>query len=149
MSHFTKLKTKLTDSACLLKALNDMGFDNIECTSEAKNLYGYQNDKREQTAEIVLPRRMVGGVSNDIGFKRQEDGTFEAIISDYDRSNRASAKNDITKETRGYNADWLKKLNQRYSYHKVSKELEDLGFEVESVTTENGCIQMECVKVMG
>lgn len=112
-----------------------MGFKKVELHKEAANLYGYQGDKREQTAEVIIRRAEVGGSSNDIGFKRQKDGTFEAIISDYDKSR--------------YNANWLKKLNQKYAYHKVTAELSDMGYEVENVVTENGKIKFRAVSVYG
>jgi hypothetical protein len=149
MSHYTRCKTKLSDHESLIKALHDMGFKNLQFTEEPRHLEGYQGDRREQTAEIVLPRAQVGGASNDLGFKRQEDGTFEAIISDYDRGNGASQKNELTKGIRGYGASWLKKLNQRYSYHKVSKELTEMGYEVGEVVNEGGKIKLHCVDAYG
>ena len=135
MSHFTKCRTKISDQSALVKALSDLGYKTVEVNETATNLYGYQGDKRDQVAEVIIRRKHVGGSSNDIGFKRQEDGTFEAIISEYDQGR--------------HNAKWLKSLNQRYAYQKVTKELEEMGYEVGQVTTENGKLKFDAVSVYG
>lgn len=135
MSHYTKCKTKISDAAALVAALKDLGFKAVELHETPQNLYGYQGDVREQKAEVILRRKEVGASSNDIGFVRGADGTFEAIISDFDKSR--------------YNAGWLKKLNQRYSYQKVTKELGDMGYEIGDVTTEQGKIKFKAVSVYG
>jgi hypothetical protein len=131
MSHYTRCKTQIKDKSCLVQALDDLGFKNkLKVHDKAQQLEGFQGDKREQTAEVVIPRRYVGGASNDIGFKEQKDGTYEAIISGYDKSR--------------YNTDWLKKLGKRYARHKVMKEVADQGFTVESEEIdENGEIHIE------
>jgi hypothetical protein len=86
MSHFTVLRTHITDVESLVKALAELGFPQVEVHQTAQHLYGYQGDVRPQTAEVIIRRQFIGRASNDIGFKRQEDGTFDAIISDYDRA---------------------------------------------------------------
>jgi hypothetical protein len=56
------------------------------------HLEGYHGDKRAETAHIKLPRSLInrhfsGGASNDAGFIRnKQTGDWDAIISDYDRS---------------------------------------------------------------
>lgn len=145
MSHYTKVKTKLRNVNALMKALQDMGFtqEMIRYNKEAQHLEGYQGDKRAQTAEVIIPRRHVGGAANDIGFKLQEDGTYEAIISDYDsRSNRAR-QGEHWQGRGSYNADWLAKLNQRYAYHNLKEELSTQGFFIESESEEKGEIFLE------
>ena len=114
MSHFTTIQTQFTNPEALLKALDDTGYKQVELHQEAQPLYGYQGDKRPQTAEIIIRRQYVGRASNDLGFKRQEDGTYRAIISDYDRSR--------------HNQEWLNRLNQRYAYHVATAKLEEQGF---------------------
>ena len=121
MSHFTRLKTRLTDVDGLTRALADLGFKEVEVHAEAQNLYGYQGDVRAQTAEVIVRRRHVGRASNDIGFKRGEDGAFEAVISAYDR--------------RRYSQAWLDKLTQRYAYHVARAKLQEQGFDLVSEET--------------
>jgi hypothetical protein len=63
----------------------------IEVHDKPKHLRGYAGDERKQTAHIVVPQGTVndylgGGASNDVGFLRRQDGTYEAIVSAYDES---------------------------------------------------------------
>ena len=117
MSHFTAIKTQIKDTEALVKALSDVGFKQVEVHETAQHLYGFQGDVRSQTAEIIIRRKYVGGASNDIGFQRQVDGTFEALISAYDR--------------RQYGQPWLKQLTQRYGYHALMAAAPAQGFTVE------------------
>ena len=134
MSHYSKVRTKLKSLKYLTLALQDMEFkkEQIQYDKVAQQLEGYHGDKREQTAELVIPRRFIGKYSNDIGFKLQQDGTWEAIISDYDKSK--------------YNSAWLGKLYQRYAYKKTKDQLADNGFLIESEIEENGELFLNCTR---
>jgi Protein of unknown function (DUF1257) len=74
-----------------VEAIKEMGY-HPQVSEKAQHLEGYHGDQRQQTAEIIIKRREVGGASNDVGFKRNADGTFTAIISDYDKSATFNAK---------------------------------------------------------
>jgi hypothetical protein len=124
MSHFTKLRTRITNADGLMKALADVGFKNVEAHETAQHLYGYLGDARPQTAEVIVRRKHIGRMSNDIGFKRQADGTFEAIISEYDRHN--------------YSQAWLDRLTQRYAYHVARAKLAEQGFDLVSEEAQEG-----------
>jgi hypothetical protein len=71
------------DRRLLLAALADLGYRDVE-QGEALALYGYQGDRREETAELVVRRRHVGRLSNDLGFRRTPDGLVP-VVSEYDR----------------------------------------------------------------
>ena len=89
MSHYATIKCNLDGSTQdLLHGLERMGFgkDKVEVHEARANLYGYQGDKREDTAHVIIRRKHVGYLSNDIGFVRKSDGSWDAIISDYDRA---------------------------------------------------------------
>lgn len=118
MSHFTTIKTQLRDTAALVQALADVGFPEVEVHETPQHLYGFEGDVRSQTAEVIIRRQHISGASNDIGFQRQPDGTFQAIISDYDR--------------RDYAQPWLNRLTQRYGYHCLMAKAPAEGFSVES-----------------
>ncbi|MBD1923513.1 DUF1257 domain-containing protein [Microcoleus sp. FACHB-831] len=118
MSHFTSIKTQIKNQEALVKALEDVGFKNVEVHNDAQHLYGFVGDVREQTAEVIIRRQHLGSASNDIGFKRQEDGQFEAIISEYDRAYQ-------------YSQQWLNQLTQRYGYHTLMETAPAQGFTVE------------------
>jgi hypothetical protein len=124
MSHFTRVKTQFKNRACLIKALEDMGYKGkVEVHDKAVNLYGYQGDKREQVANIILRRKYVGGSSNDIGFVLREDGSYEAIISEFDSTK--------------HNKAWVGKLTQRYSLHTVKDQAKKLGYHVATETVDS------------
>lgn len=119
MSHYSKLATKITDAQCLCLALKDLGWgpDKVEVGKDLP-LYGYQGDQRPERADIVIRRKHIPGVPNDVGFKRQADGTFEAIVSEYDQRS-------------GFN--WESKrtpLLQRYAYWVARKHLQAQGFQI-------------------
>jgi hypothetical protein len=71
------------DRRLLLAALADLGYDAVE-EGEALPLYGYQGDRRLETAAIVVRRRHIGPASNDLGFDRTPEG-YTPIISEYDQ----------------------------------------------------------------
>lgn len=129
MSHFTRLKTRITDRAALVKALADVGYKTVEAHDTPQHLYGFVGDRRAQTAEVIVRRRHVGWFSNDIGFSRGADGCFEAIISDYDRHKHSQA--------------WLDRLTQRYAYHVARAKLQEQGFDlVSEETAKDGRIHL-------
>ena len=108
MSAYMTLMTPMTDETCLLKALEDVGFDHtkVEVHAAPVNLLGYMGGRRMQTAHIVIPKRFVGGMSNDIGFLKTTTG-YQALISGYDGSR--------------YGSGWLGTLHQRYLVHENAK----------------------------
>ncbi|MBK4730911.1 DUF1257 domain-containing protein [Oxynema sp. CENA135] len=129
MSHFTTIQTQIKAIDPLVKALADLGFDCVEVHQIPQPLYGYQGDRRSQTAEVIVRRQYIGANSNDIGFKRQPDNTFEAIISEYDRQQ--------------YSRQWIEQLTQRYAYHQLMAEAPAQGFNIESEETlEDGTIRV-------
>lgn len=131
MSHFTAIKTEIRDVKSLVKALEDLGFqDRIEVHEKAQGLYGFQGDLRPETAEVIIRRKYLGAASNDIGFKKQEDGTYEAVISSYDRAYN-------------YSQYWVNKLTQRYGYHQLMTVAPEQGFIIEEQETlEDGTIRL-------
>src|SRR5262249_51250771 len=126
MSHYTRLKTRITDTKALTLALADVGFPHVEVHASAQPLVGYLGDAREQTAEVIVRRKHVGRASNDLGFKRQEDGAFEMVVSAFDR--------------RKYSQKWLEGLTARYAYHATRARLLEQGFHLvsEEKTADGG-----------
>lgn len=116
MSHYTRLDTRIVSVEHLIAALADMGFEHVEHYQEAQALYGYQGDAREDRAEVIIRRAFIGELSNDIGFRRTPEGTFEAIISDYDRDQ--------------YDRGWLGRLTQRYAYRVARDVLRTQDFDL-------------------
>jgi uncharacterized protein DUF1257 len=67
----------------LLASLADLGFSQIEEGQEVA-LYGYEGDRRPDTAAIVVRRGYIGDASNDLGFRLTSEG-YIPIISEYDQ----------------------------------------------------------------
>jgi hypothetical protein len=118
LSHFTRIRTQLRDPEILVAALREVGQRHVEVHDQPQTLYGYRGDARPEKAEVIIRRRHVGSASNDIGFARQPDGSFEAIISEFDRST--------------YNAGWLAKLAQSYGYAATLRYAATHGYEVDT-----------------
>jgi hypothetical protein len=116
MSHYTRVRTKLNDAALLVAALNDVGYPTVEVHGEPQQLYGYQGDLRPESAEVVVRRNHIGSASNDIGFARQTDGSFEAVISGFDAHR--------------HDQHWLARLTQCYGHAAALRYAHDHGYEV-------------------
>lgn len=116
MSAYTTVRTRLVSAEHLAMALRDMGFPEVEVFETAQPLVGFEDETRPQSAELIVRKEHVGEASNDIGFRRLDDGTFEAVISDFDRAT--------------FNLNWLQQLSQRYAYHVATEQLRTQGFEL-------------------
>lgn len=90
MSAFVEAQTNIVDEADLLDALDEMGFkpEAIEQHAEAQPLYGYRGDRRSDTANVIIRRNHIGRLSNDIGWRRENDGTYTAVVSKFDSKKR-------------------------------------------------------------
>lgn len=129
MSAFIKQETSINDVTVLVEALKAKGYQTVEVNEEAKNLVGYHGDVRAEKAEVIVRRKFVGSASNDIGFKRDANGNFEAIISQYD-----SGK---------HNKAWMDSLKQEYGVIKAKKIAKQQGFTLVKETATNGKTRMQ------
>ena len=136
MSEYVIIATAFTDASHLVEALVDLGFprDTIEVHDRPVTLYGYRGDARPERAEIVIRREYVGRGSNDIGFARQADGVFRAIISEYDQ---------LTPGARGpYDQALLGRLTQAYSLRAIQHHYRARGYQVQVQRQSDGTIQV-------
>lgn len=90
MSEYHVVEVCFTDPGLLVESLKEMGY-NPEVHEKAVNLHGYQGDKRDQKAHIVIPRQQVGAASNDVGFEKTSGG-FVLHASAYDSAWRTGGK---------------------------------------------------------
>ena len=145
MSAYSENKTHFKDVQTLVEALKDMGIKNVSVYEVAQPLYGYQGDFRTLDgsghtrdanfalkAEVIIRRKDVGHMSNDIGFKRNEDGTLSAIISQYDSTH--------------YSSIWLGKLKSKYAQRQLVKEGQKAGLRYAGKEKVNGKVQMLFVR---
>ncbi len=118
MSAYTTLATRLVSAEHLARALRGLGLAEVEVHRTPQTLHGWMGEARAQRAEVIVRREHVGESSNDLGFARASDGSFVAIVSEYDRDHC------------GFDAAWMERLTQRYAYHVAREQLEAKGFDL-------------------
>jgi hypothetical protein len=107
MSHFTKIKTKLSDRVTLEKSLSDL---NIEWEVGAEKIRGYKN--QEHSAEIVVRQKN----NHDIGFKW--NGKEYELVTDLMFWDQKYSVNKF-----------LNQVNQRYAFNLITKVSEEQSFK--------------------
>ena len=135
MSKFSKYSTVMKDAKCLKKVLSKH-FKEVEVHDTPQDLIDFQGrkttylDKNGDKAEIIVRRKHVGGASNDIGFARDADGNFKAIISAYDRGS--------------HNDKWLEKISKEYLIEKATQIMTEQEGEMFGTpeTLSDGSIRM-------
>lgn len=117
ISHFTNVTTQIRDRDALVAALAELGYPVVECHSIPQLLADYHGSTAQgQVANVIIRRKQIGALSNDIGFVIGPDGNYRAIISEYD-----SGKHD---------AAWLKKLKISYAVGMIKKAQVAKGFKI-------------------
>ena len=135
MSRYCTVKTKFRDTSSLVKALMETGNwtqNQIEVHDIPQHLFGYHGDQRPEIAHIIIRQKHVGSNSNDLGFVKKEDDTYEAIISEFD--------------SRRYGAQWIGRLKGSCAFYAVEKEMAAYGRTVSRVREANG---HQIIKVTG
>ncbi|MBT6047646.1 MAG: DUF1257 domain-containing protein [Candidatus Scalindua sp.] len=106
MSEYHQIDIGLKDQECIIKTLEELGYK-PQIHAEAVPLTGFQGDKRKQKAHIVIPRKQVGGASNDVGFELI-NGEYVLRVSEFDKGKKKLRPNQ---------------LKQLYAKHKVEKTI--------------------------
>jgi hypothetical protein len=146
MSHFTELAVQYTqkNESCLVAALEEQfGKGNVEVHEDGAALFGYQGDNRATKSKtdanyappchIVIRRKHVGSASNDVGYRRTEDGKYVAYISDYDKGyNFGTAKQQV--------------ITQDYTVRVSEKQMKSQGYTVTRQKNKDGTIKLMCSK---
>jgi hypothetical protein len=93
-----------------------MGYTEVENhIGNPQQLVGYHGDLRAQRADLIIRRKHIGSASNDIGFVKSADGTYAAIISDYDSGR--------------HNAQWTAKLRNAYADKGIMRQAKRAGLK--------------------
>lgn len=137
MSEYHELKTEYRDAECLVSALkeHEPNYHTVEVHDIAQQLFDWHGrkttyiDKNGDKANIIVRRNVVGGAANDLGFVKKADGTFSAIISQFD-----SGK---------HNAEWLKGLKRTYTEKVTLKTAAKNGLRYLGKKTVNGKTQLQ------
>ncbi len=96
MSEFKKYPTEYKDKECLKAALAEQGYTVVEDHEQGQQLFDYHGrattylDSTGDKANIIVRRKYVGGAANDLGFKKEADGSYTAIISQFDRGKHST-----------------------------------------------------------
>lgn len=134
MSAYKKIKCEIRNQDILVESLKSMGLEPA-IHEEAKALVGYQGDKRQQTAEIIVSKvqlnKMFTGSSNDLGFKwNEKELKYDIICSDYDVSCHIADR-----------------VKQAYAKTAIEKVLAERKFTISSSTSNNNLQQRKQTKV--
>lgn len=105
--YMTFTDTAFKDREFLLNALRDCGYAEVE-EGESLSLYGYQGDRRPETAQIVVRRKFIGSASNDLGFQKTDVG-YIPVISEFDQRTMMQGK-FLTSLRTNYNLKSAEKL---------------------------------------
>src|SRR5580692_12514796 len=100
MSKYSETSTTVRNQAYLVAALRELGYD-AEVYADGAALVGYEGRERPERAHVIIRRVEIGPASNDIGFVRKHDGTFGAVLSEYDRGI-------------GFDEKWVGRVHQAY-----------------------------------
>ena len=105
MSAYITLVTPMLDEECLVAAIVDQGFSEVNIVRSVAPvaLRGWQKGRQ---ANIVLPKEHTGDAYNDIGFLRGPTG-FTAILS-----------NDYAR----FGQEWLSTVSAHYQAHWTAKQ---------------------------
>jgi hypothetical protein len=84
MSAYKKINCSFKDQSTLIDCLKHLGYEPV-VYKEKHNLSGYQNDIRNEKAEIIVPKNQISTASNDLGFSYDDTKKeYTMICSDYD-----------------------------------------------------------------
>jgi len=142
MSHFTEMEVNFDQKheADFIASLElQFGKGSVEIHESPQGLYGYQGDLRSKKpvnsadyapeCHIIIRRKNVGSASNDVGYRRLENGNYAAYISDYDKGNNFSqAKQNA--------------VAQNYGVNVAEKNLKKQGWIVKRTQEKNGVIRI-------
>lgn len=115
MSKYNRQKSTYNDRDCLVEALHEMGYADVEIHDDAVNLIGYHADTRPEKANVIVRRKHIGTAANDLGFVKEADGTYSAIVSDYD--------------SRKHGAVWMTGLKKAYTEKRLIKHAAKNGLK--------------------
>jgi len=132
MSHKSTIKMKISDKDSLLDALKSMGIE-YEVASATNALkvnssYGVKAD-----VDVRLKQDSHGSKMTSVGFKKNADGTYEAVGDFYEVSRAKTKEGESLSESQ-----FKKTVSKRYSYFKAISELTKNGFTMASDVTNLG-----------
>ena len=129
MSRYNRQKSTYNDRDCLVAALNEQGYTEVEVHDEAVNLIGFHGDTRPEKANVIVRRKHISTAANDLGFVRESDGTFSCIVSDYD--------------SHKHGAEWMTGLKKAYTEKRLIKHAAKNGLKYLGKKVVNNKVQIQ------
>jgi hypothetical protein len=114
MSKYSETSTTVRNQSHLVAALSELGYK-AEIHADGAALVGYEGRERPERAHVIIRRAQIGPASNDIGFVRKSDGTFGAVLSEYDRAI-------------GFDEKWLGRVHQAYKEQQTLADAKAKGY---------------------
>jgi hypothetical protein len=118
VSKYEETSTEIRDPDHLIAALRELG---LQCEFHPAGAYlvGYEGRLRPEMAHVIIRRHQIGVASNDIGFARKPNGTFAAVLSEYDRSI-------------GFDEKWIGRVHQIYKEKQLLADARAKGYVLRS-----------------
>jgi len=130
------LPVRIDDEMALVIALNKLKIPfERAAAGQTLPLFGYQGKKRKKRARIVIRRKHIGGMTNDLGFNPQNGSV---VISEYDNVDRP-----------GRGLHLLKKVLPVYATAKVVRRARAQGATVTVKSQKDGGYQVIIVGARG
>jgi len=128
MSEYRTLKTKFKYRNELVAALEEIyGQGSVEVHNKPQHLLDYMGNERQETANIIVRRGYICGLSNDLGFV-QKGEFYETIVDNFSSRNTKVSLKDIVEKYAGH---VLK--NKLSSKYRVLSTKEGNRFMVEQI----------------
>lgn len=108
MSHFSTIKTQITDAEILIKSLQDLGFT----VASSAQVRGHNGLRLQADVVAVLPGHY------DLGWTKNADGTYDLVA-------------DLWGVAKQHNQQQLlDSINQKYAVNKTIGEIRRLGYNL-------------------
>jgi hypothetical protein len=121
MSHFSTIKTQITDADILIQSLQDLGFT-VQASSQVR---GHNGLRLQADVVAVLPGHY------DLGWTKNADGTYDLVA-------------DLWGVAKQHNQQQLlDAINQKYAVNKTIGEIKRLGYNLSKHTVQaDGTIKL-------
>jgi hypothetical protein len=139
MSHFSTIKTKITNAAALREALVELfharGVEaQVDVYDKPQAMQGYYGDKGQQSAEVIVRNQSIGSKA-DLGYRKEKDGTYSLVWDEYEFQHGRVSHLDL--------ADLPQKILQPYAKFVTLQAARQNGDEVENVEAmANGAVRI-------
>jgi hypothetical protein len=121
MSHFSTIKTQITDERILIQSLQDLGFS-VQTSAQVR---GHNGLRLQADVVAVLPGHY------DLGWTKNADGTYDLVA-------------DLWGVAKQHNQQQLlDAINQKYAVNKTISEIKRLGYNLAQHTVQaDGTIKL-------